>query len=63
MGIYLSQPVVEKSFDSYTHEQFKATSAEMQGWRKSMEDASLIIPSKNLDFPTLFAVFDGHGGL
>ena len=35
----------------------------MQGWRKSMEDASLLLPSTKAGFPTLFAVFDGHGGL
>jgi serine/threonine protein phosphatase PrpC len=35
----------------------------MQGWRKGMEDACFILPSEDDDYPSLFAVFDGHGGL
>lgn len=34
----------------------------MQGWRLNMEDAHIVSP--NFDNGTsLFAVFDGHGGL
>mmetsp|Transcript_44348 Transcript_44348/g.125223 ORF Transcript_44348/g.125223 Transcript_44348/m.125223 type:complete len:467 (-) Transcript_44348:40-1440(-) len=39
-------------------------SAEMQGWRPAMEDATRIVPSlaPPLQRHALFAVFDGHGG-
>lgn len=40
------------------------SSAEMQGWRPAMEDATCIVPSlpSPLENKALFAVFDGHGG-
>jgi len=74
MGTYLSTPVLDKCCED--GEKLEGTDTpvvwgvvDMQGWRKSMEDAHIaqtnVTPpddtrSKN---PTkVFAIFDGHGG-
>mmetsp|Transcript_27925 Transcript_27925/g.61107 ORF Transcript_27925/g.61107 Transcript_27925/m.61107 type:complete len:362 (-) Transcript_27925:1228-2313(-) len=61
MGAYLSVPVTDKdSLDASTPLLTYGVS-EMQGWRRSMEDAHVAA----CDLPqgwSLFAVFDGHGG-
>lgn len=51
---------VERGKDGY----LEWSSAEMQGWRPAMEDATCIVPSlaAPLSNYALFAVFDGHGG-
>lgn len=44
---------------------FTFTSCEMQGWRPQMEDAVVCAPHMDqtqAESPSLFAVFDGHGG-
>ena len=76
MGTYLSTPVTEKS-----HEWGQAMDCaespvawgicDMQGWRKSMEDAHVAVaqvglqqhhPDDTSNQAKVFAVFDGHGG-
>ena len=74
MGSYLSQPVLEKSKDvgddldcPYTALAYACV--DMQGWRKSMEDAHVIatrVPFQSKEdsapYAKVFGVFDGHGG-
>ena len=62
MGPYLSQPKKEKHTISGQNTTLMYAASEMQGWRNSMEDAHItaleIVPDVSL-----FAVFDGHGGI
>lgn len=71
MGTYLSTPILEKEIDSGEEEfvedglSISYACVEMQGWRKSMEDAhiakvSLTNPAGEL--ARVFGAFDGHGG-
>lgn len=80
MGTYLSTPVLDKcweegeDFDSSTPVAWGVV--DMQGWRKTMEDAHIVqtnVPPPNStkdggndkgtpDQSQMFAVFDGHGG-
>jgi len=53
--------VTEKQIKEGTGKGFSFCMAEMQGWRKSMEDASIYEVELG-DGNSLFAVFDGHGG-
>lgn len=73
MGTYLSTPVVEKDIEENVDLQSKRPTAwgvvDMQGWRKSMEDAHIaqtdVKPPTNVDYDhnaQIYAVFDGHGG-
>jgi serine/threonine protein phosphatase PrpC len=64
MGTYLSTPITEKceeegAFLECTDTPVAWGVVDMQGWRKSMEDAH--IATANKDFK-VFGVFDGHGG-
>ena len=60
---YLTEPNKTKITEEGSSSIFSFCAAEMQGWRKSMEDAHLSIPSYAGDPNSgLFAVFDGHGG-
>ena len=63
MGTYLSVPVTEKGKESGANERLNWGVVDMQGWRKSMEDAHVAQP---LSFHgrkgQVFGVFDGHGG-
>ena len=70
MGTYLSTPILEKEIDSGEEEfvedglSISYACVEMQGWRKSMEDAhiakvSLTNPAGEL--ARVFGAFDGHG--
>ena len=61
MGLYLSEPVRDKTSSSYRDDcGVEAAACTQQGWRTSQEDAHLHV---RLDQHTqLFAVFDGHGG-
>eukprot|EP00547_Thalassionema_nitzschioides_P007975 CAMPEP_0194201348 /NCGR_PEP_ID=MMETSP0156-20130528/1632_1 /TAXON_ID=33649 /ORGANISM="Thalassionema nitzschioides, Strain L26-B" /LENGTH=481 /DNA_ID=CAMNT_0038926517 /DNA_START=179 /DNA_END=1622 /DNA_ORIENTATION=+ len=80
MGTYLSTPIVDKGIESgeCLDDEISPLSwglVDMQGWRKSMEDAHvadtsvkipphLLPPSSDqkLHFGKVFGVFDGHGG-
>ena len=64
MGVYLSEPKLDKDTKSETAGNVKYTSTEMQGWRKYMEDAKITQPQVPLGNKTysIFGVFDGHGG-
>lgn len=73
MGTYLSTPVVEKGVEDGEDLDCTVPVAwgvvDMQGWRKTMEDAHIAQtgiappPSVNTDAHSkVFAVFDGHGG-
>lgn len=81
MGTYLSTPVTEKcveSDDDLDGRPFPLSWAvvDMQGWRKTMEDAHIArtrVPLQNDDdnpaesvsaqgTAKVFAIFDGHGG-
>ncbi len=64
MGTYLSTPVTEKCSESGQSIESDArpvawSVADMQGWRKTMEDAHLACL---LGDYKVFGVFDGHGG-
>eukprot|EP00038_Savillea_parva_P012140 m.202538 g.202538 ORF g.202538 m.202538 type:complete len:506 (+) comp21796_c0_seq1:506-2023(+) len=61
MGAYLSKPVTKKISADYEDKGLKIGVTEMQGWRVSMEDASVV----DLEFAenmVLLGVLDGHGG-
>jgi hypothetical protein len=70
MGTYLSTPVVDKCEEEGECSNLAWAVVDMQGWRKSMEDAH--IAQTNVSVPThlttgdqnakVFGVFDGHGG-
>ena len=67
MGTYLSTPVLDKGIEE--GEDLDGTMpvawgvVDMQGWRKSMEDAHICAPVFDKENgASLFAVFDGHGG-
>mmetsp|Transcript_576 Transcript_576/g.744 ORF Transcript_576/g.744 Transcript_576/m.744 type:complete len:591 (-) Transcript_576:264-2036(-) len=78
MGTYLSHPVLDKNIDDGTeltcaHTPVAWSCVDMQGWRKTMEDAHVarvnVHPpdddddgSGGLTSSKVFAVFDGHGG-
>lgn len=62
MGEYLSTPNKTKHSSEGANSTLKFGSCSMQGWRKSNEDAHI----NATDFEpgiSLFAVFDGHGGV
>lgn len=64
MGVYLSQPITDKTVHQGSNAEFRYTSCEMQGWRKFMEDAKITqldIQNNGKNY-TIFGVFDGHGG-
>jgi serine/threonine protein phosphatase PrpC len=60
MGTYLSTPVTEKRQEAGTADNIAWGVVDMQGWRKSMEDAH--VAWSQGDAASVFAVFDGHGG-
>jgi serine/threonine protein phosphatase PrpC len=79
MGTYLSTPVLDKCWeegeDFENETQVAWGVVDMQGWRKTMEDAHIVqtdVPSpqqiggkgdSSSGSPAqMFAVFDGHGG-
>jgi serine/threonine protein phosphatase PrpC len=71
MGTYLSVPVTDKCEESGESLDCPDVPCswgvvDMQGWRKSMEDAHIAVtdislPQSNSD-AKVFGVFDGHGG-
>ena len=72
MGTYLSTPLVEKGIDEGECLDDAVSPlawgvVEMQGWRKSMEDAHVAQTDVDLHWDSnakakVFGVFDGHGG-
>lgn len=72
MGTYLSSPIVEKGTDEGeclddTVSPLVWGVVDMQGWRKTMEDAHVAQTNLELKWDTttkakVFGVFDGHGG-
>jgi hypothetical protein len=61
--VYLPEPKKTKKIASGECKYLSFASAEMQGWRKSMEDAHVHVTEFDGDpNAALFAVFDGHGG-
>ena len=61
--IYLSEPKTTKELANGSSGLLEFASADMQGWRKSMEDAHVNQMKFDGDpNSALFAVFDGHGG-
>lgn len=61
MGAYLSKPVTEKTSLDCSTDTLTYGLSEMQGWRRSMEDAHIAQHALS-DGLSMFAVFDGHGG-
>merc|ERR1719464_161707 len=59
MGPVLPKPVTAVVVKRQASKLFRAGIAEMNGWRKNMEDAHLIFMPEDWGF---FGVFDGHGG-
>jgi protein phosphatase 1G len=57
----VNQAVTEKATYDKKVSNMKIGVCEMQGWRKTMEDAAIVLPNfeKNT---SLFGVLDGHGG-
>jgi serine/threonine protein phosphatase PrpC len=64
MGVYLSEPKTQKETKTDTSNYIRYTSAEMQGWRKNMEDSKITELNVNINNKRycVFGVFDGHGG-
>jgi serine/threonine protein phosphatase PrpC len=60
MGNYLESPRTEKNTERHGS---NVGISSMQGWRISMEDTHIATNMPNADDHTLFAVFDGHGGV
>ena len=57
----VNQAITDKATYDKTVSNMKIGVCEMQGWRKTMEDAAIVLPNfeKNT---SLFGVLDGHGG-
>jgi len=69
MGIYMSAACKDVEIEEGFGNGVKYAVGEMQGWRKSMEDAHITFSTlndqigHNVNIPmSLFGVFDGHGG-
>lgn len=71
MGTYLSTPVKEKHTETGSDSSLIWAAVDMQGWRKSMEDAFVAdtcvpVPESTIESTVseakVFGVFDGHGG-
>jgi hypothetical protein len=62
--VYLQEPITTKNPTDGTSPILDFGATEMQGWRKSMEDAHINLVNFDDDPKSaLFAVFDGHGGM
>lgn len=59
MGAVLPKPVTSVVVKRNGSSLFRVGFAEMNGWRKDMEDANVIVSRDSWGF---FGVFDGHGG-
>jgi len=59
MGAILPKAATPIVVENHGFKNFRVGFAEMNGWRKNMEDAHVITTKDNWGF---FGVFDGHGG-
>ena len=57
----VNQANTEKVTYNKTTSNMKIGVCEMQGWRKTMEDAAIVLPNYEKN-TSLFGVLDGHGG-
>ena len=55
-------PDTKKMTYDFENEYFKIGACEMQGWRKTMEDAAIILSNFDKKNTSLFGILDGHGG-
>lgn len=64
MGAVLGKPISSQLLQRKGNKNFKVGSAEMQGYRMTMEDTHCVAPSLSEKWPEvgLFGVFDGHAG-
>lgn len=63
MGALLSEPITAMVVEEQSCESWSASSASMQGWRKTHEDAHVFECSCGGPEPAgVFVVLDGHGG-
>ena len=62
---YLEKPDTRKfTSEGSNKPAFNYATSGMQGWRHSMEDAHIVCPQFDpSNGSSLFAVFDGHGGM
>jgi len=64
MGQVLPHPVQSQLLQRRGNKLYRVGTASMHGYRVSMEDAHVVIPSLSARFPevALFGIFDGHSG-
>jgi len=64
MGQVLPHPVQSQLLQRKGNKLYRVGTGSMHGYRVSMEDAHIVVPSINERFPeaALFGVFDGHSG-
>lgn len=65
MSVFLDEPNKDKKLDDGEGSFYKYGRGEMQGWRSSMEDASIaedLEKDKDGNDRSIFGIFDGHGG-
>ena len=58
----VTQPITNKDIREGSGNGITFCKGDMQGWRQYMEDTSIHEPDLG-DGNSLFAVFDGHGGI
>ena len=57
----VNQAITDKATYDKTVSNMKIGVCEMQGWRKTMEDAAIVLPNFEKN-SSLFGILDGHGG-
>ena len=57
----VNQAITDKTTYDKTVSNMKIGVCEMQGWRKTMEDAAIVLPNFEKN-SSLFGILDGHGG-
>ena len=57
----VNQAITDKATYDKTVSNMKIGVCEMQGWRKTMEDAAIVLPNFDKN-SSLFGILDGHGG-
>lgn len=65
MSAFLEEAIKDKKLNDGETDRYKFGQAEMQGWRSTMEDASIAeVLEKDSDGNdrSVFGIFDGHGG-
>ena len=55
-------PILSKTVYDKENNGLRIGVCEMQGWRRTMEDASIAVSQFGPDNTSLFGIFDGHGG-